>query len=158
MPKETPEEAVSRMNTTLKYPGTPDPPVGSARAATVKRSSKPKDAGIILVTPEERVLVARFVRLIRSNYWLSHFFKNLLRLDSDSPDMVPISKVQEQLKQQEELEDLVGRVQYIGKQGWWRDHPAINAIVEEWDEVFEYRGDRAISNLIESAKQKGVKA
>lgn len=101
--------------------------------------------------------MARFVRLIRSNYWLSHFVKNLLRLDARTPEMVPIAEVEGQLNQQRDLEGLIGRIQYIGKHGWWRDHPAINAIAEEWDDVYEYRGEKAICALIESAKQQSVK-
>ena len=108
----------------------------------------------MLVSMEERALVARFIRLVRSNYWLSHFVKIILLLDSNEPSMVPIEKVQEQLSQQEELEDLISRVQHIGTNGWWRDHPAIAAIAEEWDDVYDYRGDKAICKLIESAKQR----
>ena len=161
MAKETDSERLTRTARTLGgYPTPPEPPTGSEAVAVVKRTGRRgmrKDPGIVLVSSEERALIARFLRLIRSNYWLSHFVKNLLRLDSASPTLVSIESVQEQLGYAEELEDLIGRVQHIGKAGWWRDHPAINAIVEEWDDVFEYRGDRAICQLIESAKKEHVK-
>jgi hypothetical protein len=54
----------------------------------------------------------------------------------------------------EDLEDLVKSIQFIGRTGWWLDHPAIAAVVEEWDDVYEYKGDAAIRKLIESVKER----
>src|SRR5690242_18800990 len=77
----------------------PQPPAGSQPVAAVRgrilgsKRRSPKERDLLLVDWEERALVARFIRLIRSNYWLSHFVKNLLRLDADTPEMVPISEV-----------------------------------------------------------------
>ena len=156
MPKESEDHASQRMNATLRYPVAPQPPPGSNCVSRVRkpgRRGKRRDEGIVLVSADERALVAQFVRLIRTNYWLSHFVKNLLRLDATSPEMVTLDSVQDQLKDQKELEDLIGRVQYIGKNGWWRDHPAVNAIAEEWDDVYEYRSDWRIRQLIESANK-----
>ena len=161
MSKETEFQSIDRTYRTLAgRVDTPEPPAGAESVAIVKctpRRGRRSDPGIILVSREERMLVTRFVRLIRTNYWLSHFVKNLLRLDAASPEMVTIAKAKEQLSNQEDIEALVGKLQYIGRDGWWRDHPAINAVAEEWDDVYEYKGDRAICKLIESAKQQGAK-
>ena len=160
MAKETEDQAASRMNATLNYPITPQLPAGSACVGRVRRAGrrgKRRDEGVALVSADERALVAEFIRLMRSNYWLSHFVKNLLRLDAANRELVSLESVEEQLKQQKDLEELIGRVQFIGKLGWWRDHPAVNAVAQEWDDVYEYKGDWKIRQLIESAKRARVK-
>src|SRR5690242_15684723 len=94
MAKETETQRYERVNRSplLRQPD-PQPPAGITRGvATVKTKRErgtPKDDGMIVVDWEERALIAGFIRVIRSNYWLSHFMKNLIRLDADSPYLVP---------------------------------------------------------------------
>lgn len=83
--------------------------------------------------------------------------KNILRLDSRSPNLVPISEVEDQLKTQQSIEDLVRKIQFVGKTGWYRDHPVFKAVAEEWDDVYEYKSDSSIRELIESAKKRTAK-
>src|SRR5690349_18688576 len=117
MPKETEYDLQSRTSATLKNPTTPEPPAGSEAVADFKLSGRRghrRDEGIVVVSWEERALVARFIRVIRSNYWLSHFMKNLLRLDSHSPQLVTLKEVEEQLGHQKAIEEVVRKVQFIG--------------------------------------------
>jgi len=80
--------------------------------------------------------------------------KNLLRLDAKTPHQVPISEVKAQLGYAEDVEEVVRRIQFIGKTGWYRDHPLIAGIVDETgDDIYEYQGDKKIRDLIESAKK-----
>jgi len=103
---------------------------------------------------DERAWAVSFIRLIRTNYWLSHFMKNLLRLDANKPNQVPISEVKAQIGYAEDVEEVVRRIQFIGKTGWYRDHPLVASIVDETgDDIYEYQGDKKIRDLIESAKK-----
>src|SRR5581483_1520572 len=159
MARETQKEIEERTFAILKLGArAPEPPQGAAPAATVKNARRRRsDPGIILVSLEERAHVAAFIRLIRSNYWLAHFVKECIRLDANSPDLVGCDEVERQLRAAKDIEELVGKIQYIGKQGWWRDHPVINAIAEEWDEVLDYRSMAAVRKLLESARAEKVK-
>jgi len=106
---------------------------------------------------EERAWCVQLIRLLRTNYWLSHLLKNILRLDADRPQLVTIEDVRRQIDQAEDLDELVRKIQFVGRTGWWRDHPVVNAVAEEDAEIYQYRSDSAIRQLIESAKKGVVK-
>lgn len=113
----------------------------------------------IIVSPDERSDIASFIRMIRSNYWLSDYIKVLIRLDAESPNMIPISEAERQLKKQKDIEELVERVQYCcrNKNNFHRDSHVLKAIADEWTDIFEYQSDSRIRALIESAKQAAKK-
>lgn len=109
---------------------------------------------------EERASAVRFIRLIRTNYWLSNFAKQILELDAENPFLVTIEKVQAQLDKTAVIEDLVGRVQFIGRnqKNWFINSPAVRAVIDEWgDEIFQYKSDKDIRNLIESSRTPAVR-
>ena len=122
----------------------------------MKRSRAEQADFLIGCSLDERADAVRLVRLLRSNYWLANFARQVLRLEADHPSQVPIEKVQRQLDNIATIEDLVGRVQFIGRQrnNYFQSHPAVRAVVEEWgDEIFQYKSDQDIRELIESAKK-----
>ena len=104
---------------------------------------------------DERADAVRLVRLLRSNYWLANFVRQILTMEAECPFQVPLEKVQKQLDKMAVLEDLIGRVQFIGRgKNYFQSHPAVRAIMEEWgDEIFQYKSDQDIRELIESAKK-----
>lgn len=131
------------------------PATPAADAVPAKTSEAP---GIRLprnmkLSDDERTYVARLVRLLRSNYWLSHFARILLQADTDCPDMVSIKQAHALLDGEEAVEQWIDKIKAY-KRGPWGDHPAIKAVADEWDEIDDYRSDQGIRKLIESANPK----
>jgi hypothetical protein len=163
MPAEQTIPAVSPGNTVTE--NTAHSPDGESRkrrgrptreeAEKKKRRSGQTDF-LIGCDLDERSDAVRLIRLIRTNYWLSNFARQILRMEADSPTQVTIDKVQKQLDRLAVIEDLIGRVQHIGRNpdNYFQDHPAVRAVLEEWgDEIFQYKSDCGINNTIDAAKK-----
>ena len=83
--------------------------------------------------------------------------EQLLRLEADNPFQVTIEAVRKQIDGLESIETLVKKIQFIGSSpgNYFRDHPAVRAVQEEWRDVAEYKSEYRVRELIESAKASG---
>jgi hypothetical protein len=108
----------------------------------------------IQVSDEERVWVVRLIRLLRDDYWATELVRQILSEESQNTSRLSIKDVFELLKNMEIIETLASNAIKLGNN--WSNHPVLKAIRKEWpdDEICEYKSQRAVRQLIESATRK----
>jgi hypothetical protein len=130
--------------------------------AVRKRGWKEHSDFLAGCTTDERAYAVRLVRLLRTNYWFSHFMLHMLRLEADSPFQVTFRKVRDQLRYLEGVEDLLERVKYVSQRStnYFYDHPAFKAVRDEWGgdaELAAYKNESEIRQLVTSAQDAAAK-
>ena len=102
-------------------------------------------------TPDERAMCVRLVRLLRDNYWVSELVRQILKKEAETPNLLAVAELRKLLDDFSTIEALADNAQKLGNN--WSDHPILRAIRDEWEEINEYKSERAIDRLIKSARK-----
>ena len=93
--------------------------------------------------------MARQVRLLRDDYWVSELVRQILTMESQTTNQLTIKQLTELLNNFSTMEALAGNAQTLGAN--WSDHPILRAIRDEWEEIDEYKSQSAIRRIVDSA-------
>ena len=102
----------------------------------------------------ERAYCVGLVRLLRDDYWMAEFVRQILDKESKSKWQWTIKNANALLDNFDTVETLAGNAQNLGQN--WSNHPILRAIRKEWedDEIVDYLSDKRVRGLIESAQGK----
>ena len=130
-------------------------PTNSKKGGGVRHTRRQQADFLKGCTLDERSYCVRLVRLLRDDYWISELLRQILDQESSSPYCWTLTELKALLDNFDTIEALVKNAKRLGHN--WSNHPILRAIREEWGEIEDYKNERSIRELVESARRGQIK-